>query len=41
MDIVEELEDMGGVSVLEWWELMGWEGNGTLESLRKKNLVLT
>jgi hypothetical protein len=30
---------MGGVEVMEWWELMGWDEEGTIESLKRKKVV--
>jgi hypothetical protein len=39
VDVVEELEEMGGVEVMEWWELMGWDEEGTVVSLKRRRMV--
>jgi hypothetical protein len=38
-DLVEEMEEMDGVEVVEWWKLMGWDEEGTVETLRRKKVV--
>jgi hypothetical protein len=38
-DIAEELEEIGGVEVVEWWEMMGWDEEGTVETLKRKKVV--
>ena len=39
VDIVEELDEVEGVSVVQWWELMGWDDEGGVVSWRKKGIV--
>jgi hypothetical protein len=37
VDVVEELEEsVVGVSVLEWWEAMGWEEEGSVQDVRRE-----
>ena len=36
---VEELEEMERVEVLEWWKLMGWDEEGTVDMMRRKKVV--
>jgi hypothetical protein len=39
-DVVEELEEkVVGVRVLEWWEAMGWEEEGTVQDVRRRGVV--
>jgi hypothetical protein len=38
-DLVEELEEMERVEVLEWWKLMGWDEEGTVDMMRRKKVV--
>ncbi len=39
-DVVEELEErVVGARVLEWWEALGWEQEGSLQELRKSGVV--
>jgi hypothetical protein len=38
-EIVEELSGMVGVDVVEWWRLMGWEKEGTVEEMEKRGVV--
>jgi len=39
-DVREELDAAGSkVRHVQWWEMMGWDEEGTLESLRKKKVV--
>ncbi len=40
VDVVEELEErVVGVRVLEWWEAMGWEEEGSVQEVRKSGVV--
>ncbi len=39
-DVVEELEErVVGARVLEWWEALGWEQEGSLQEVRKNGVV--
>ncbi len=38
-DMTEEMEEIGGVEVVEWWELMGWDEEGKVETLKRKKVV--
>jgi len=39
-EVVEELVSGGvGVRVVDWWETLGWAGEGTLNSLRAGGIV--
>ncbi len=37
-DMTEEMEEIEGVEVVEWWELMGWDEEGTVETLKRKKV---
>jgi hypothetical protein len=39
-DVVEELEErVVGARVMEWWEALGWEQEGSLQEVRKSGVV--
>jgi len=38
-EIVEELSGMAGVEVVEWWKLMGWEKEGSVDEMKRKDVV--
>jgi len=38
-EIVEELSGMAGVEVVEWWKLMGWEKEGLVDEMKRKDEV--
>ncbi len=39
-DVVEELEErVVGARVMEWWEALGWEQEGSLQEVRRSGVV--